>query len=148
MEKKKFKLKTKVGQVVYSIQVNIRSNADKFNQSCSNKEGIHVEKLRIVYQTKYKIALSNDWITVLSRQTADARKESYNSYLDSINVCIKTQETYFPNGIFASCYSLENPEKCISKIKKEIIKKIENDYGFLRDMNIEKTINDFTINHI
>lgn len=140
----KFKLDTKKGQKVYRIELNIRSKHE--DCLCSMyKDGLFVETLKIVHQTKHKIALSDDFLTVLDRQKIDQRKESYNHFLEYPSVSIKTQENYFPNGIFCQCYTVENPEKSINKMKQIIINKINKEYGFLRTLNIEEIISEMEI---
>jgi len=143
--KPKFKLNTKIGQIIYDIEVNVRADDSKHLSTSSRKDGIQVEVLKIVFQTPYKIALSNDWITLLDRQKEGSRKDSYYHYLDEINVSLVTKETYFPNGIFGQCYSTLPPEKVIDKIKKEMIKKINSDYGFLRFTDFEAKLNEMSL---
>lgn len=148
MKKEKFEQKTKKGQTVYYIQVNIRSTDSKYNSSGVYLEGIFIEELKIVHQTNKKIALSDEYITTLDRKNEGEKHESYKHYLEDISVNIVTKETFFPNGIFTHCYSLENPEKCIAKMKHKIINKINADYGFLRFANVEEIIEGFKITNI
>ncbi|MCE5332900.1 MAG: hypothetical protein LLF95_12270 [Bacteroidales bacterium] len=143
--KPKFKLQTKKGQIVYKIEVNIRTEETMKNNSGMNKHGIFVEELKIVHQTKYKTVLSDPWVSMFDRQLEDQRKDSYNRYIEDIFVSIKTKETYWANGIFATMYSLEDPQKCISKIKKKITDQINKDYGFLRFVDIESVIESMQI---
>ena len=138
----KYKLKTKKNQTVYFIELNIINGK---NTSNLYKEGLFVKEYKIVHQSKYKIALSDDWITILDRQQLGQRKESYNRFLNDINVRIKTNETYFPNGVFCTCYTIDNPEKVIMKLKHQMIIEIEKKYGFLRDLDIERKIYDMEI---
>jgi hypothetical protein len=143
--KYKFKLRTVKGQIVYKIELNIRTEATMDNSSSINKHGIFVEELKIVHQTNHKIALSDPFITLLYRQKEDQKKETYYHFIDDISVCIKTKETYWANGIFCTMYSLENPEKCISKMKSKIRTQINKEYGFLRSVDIESVIEDMQI---
>jgi len=145
MKKEKFKLATKKGQIVYKIDINIR---DENSSSCMTScypHGIIIKELKIVHQTQYKIALSDEWITLLDRQKEAQKKESYNHYLEEITVSVKTKETFWPNGIFAYCYTLDNPEKCLSKIKRKMIDQVNKDYGFLRLIDIESTLESLKI---
>jgi len=145
MKKIKYKLETKKGQTVYYVELNIHSGeATRFNTGLYS-EGLFVKEKKIAFQSKYKIALNDDFITILDRQFDDRKKESYQTYLEDINVCIKTKETYWPNGIFAHCYTIENPEKCIKNIKHRIISKIEKEYGFLYNMDFKQKIYDMDI---
>lgn len=145
MKKQQFKQETKKGQIVYEIEVNIRSTESMDNRTSSNKHGIFVKELKIVHQTNYKIALSGDFIPLLDRKREECRKDGYHHYFEDIKVSIRTKDTFWPNGIFTHLYSLENPQKGIGKMKKEIIKKINSDYGFLRFANIEEIIEGFEI---
>ena len=138
----KYKLKTKKNQTVYFIELNIVNGE---NMSNLNKEGLFVKEYKIVHQSKHRIALSDDWITVLDRQKLGQKKESYNNFLNDINVTIKTNETYFPNGVFCRCYTIDNPEKVIKKLKQQMIIEIEKKYGFLRNLDVERKIYDMEI---
>jgi hypothetical protein len=144
-ESVKFKLETKKGQAVYHVEVNMRDSASMLNRSSSNKQGIFITELKIIHQTPRKIALSDDYITLFDRQRADQKQDSYYRYLESVNVSIITKETYFPNGIFSSCYTLNDPNKCIAKIKQKICDKINKEYGFLRFVDIEEIIKNLEI---
>ena len=144
-ETTKFKLETRNGQTVYHVQVNMRDDLSMNNRTSYNKHGIFVTELKIVHQTKYKIALSDDFISLFYRQKQDQKQELYNSYLEQVNVSIVTKESFFPNGIFSCCYTLEYPKKCISKIKRKVIEKINKEYGFLRFVNVEKVIEELEI---
>lgn len=146
--KYKFKLNTKKGQIVYKIDVNIRSSESINCSSSMNKHGIFIDELKIIHQTPHKIVLSDPFVTLLHRQKEDQRKESYYHFLEEIYVSIKTKETYWPNGIFSTMYSLENPDKCIVKMKRKIINQINKDYGFLRFVDIESTIENMEINKL
>jgi len=135
---KEFELQTEVGQTVCEIRINMPTREPRFS---SEKEGIFIKELEIVYQTERKIALSDEWITCLDRQEKDKKQESYNLYLENIAVSIKTKETaIFTNGIFAHCYTLEDPHRLIDKIQKTIIKTVEKEYGFLSNIDIAGTI--------
>lgn len=144
-KKPQFKLQTKVGQTVYRIEVNMRAG---YSSSTSYKDGIWVETFKIGYQTNRKIALNNEYMMVLDRQHLDERKESYKNFLEDISVSVKTKETFWPNGVFCLCYTLENPEKTLAKMKRKMIEKINNEYGFLRHMNIEAVIEKMQIQHV
>jgi hypothetical protein len=141
----KFKFETKKGQTVYFVEVNMRDAASMLNRSTFNKQGIFITELKIVHQTPRKIALSDEYITLFDRQKTDQEKESYNHYIEDVNVSIVTKELYFPNGIFSSCYTLNDPKKCIAKIKQKICDKINKDYGFLRFVDIEETIRNLEV---
>jgi len=143
--KYKFKLRTIKGQTVYKIQVNIRTKETMNNSSSINKHGIFVEQLKIVHQTNHKIVLSDPFVTLLDRQKEDQKKESYYHFIDDISVCIKTKETYWANGIFSTMYSLDDPKKCITKMKRKIVNQINKDYGFLRFIDVESAIEKLTI---
>lgn len=117
----------KNGDTVYFISINMPNKISAYD---FEKEGIFIEMLNVVYITNRKIALSDDSITLLDLPI-NGKKESYNHYLDDISVYVKTNETFFANGIFARCYTTEKVDKSINKIKKEIIKNINLKYGFL-----------------
>lgn len=138
---KKYSLNTKIGQKVFKIEVNFRSAISRYHSSGIDKHGIYICELKIVHQTDRKIALSDKWITTLDRQKYKERKDRFWHYLEDISISIKTKETYFPNGIFATCYTLKDPLKVIEKIKKEIVKKVNSEYGFLFDGIGEKLEN-------
>ena len=131
MEQMKFKVDTFIGQTVYDIEINVRADSDIGSSTSYHKHGIQIKELRIVHQTDYKIALSNDYITILDRQKENERRESYKHFLEEITVSIVTKETYFPNGVFCHVYSLKDPKKSLGKMKKDMISKIQSDYGFL-----------------
>lgn len=145
MKKIKFKHETKKGQIVYLISLNIFAQDSAGKQYYSYKEGLFVEELKIVHQTNHKIVLSDPYVTLLDRKKEADRSESYRHFLDDINVSVKTKETYFPNGIFCNCYTTESPEKIIKSMKHKIIIKINKEYGFLRDMDLERKIYDLEL---
>jgi len=145
MKKETFKLKTHIGQTVYEISIGVRSANSMRLSTKIDGHGIFVKKLEIVYQTPYKIALSGDWIPVIDRQKEGQRKESYKTFLDDVSVRIVTKETYFANGVFGHCYTLNDPQKVIKSIKQKMIDRINSDYGFLR-YDLEGIINGFEIN--
>jgi len=143
-EKIKFALETKKGQIVYKINLNIHSGVSP-KYTSFDKEGLFVKYLKIVHQTNYKIVLSDDFVTVLDRKKEEQRKDSYHHFLEDIIVNIRTKESYFPNGIFCTCYTLSDPEKTIKLIKRKMLDKINSEYGFLRHTDYEKVINDFIL---
>lgn len=148
MKKKtiKYKLDTKKGQTVYHVEVNMRDDLSLTLSTSLNPHGIFVTELKIIHQTARKIALSDEWINLFDRQKEDQKKESYCRYLGDVYISIKTKETsYFPNGIFASCYTLDNPEKCIAKIKRKVVDQINKEYGFLRFIDVEKVIENLEV---
>jgi len=140
-----FSLNTKVGQKIYEINLNVRSPESKHNSTSYHSDGCHIKELEIVYQTKYKIALSDEFITLLSRQKKGDKKDKYYHYIDDIGVSIVTKENYFPNGIFCKCYSLKNNKSVINKMKKAMLNKIEKEYGFLFSSEIKNEINNLTL---
>ena len=142
-EKIEFKLETKKGQIVYDIEVNVRSEMDMNKRTDYHRQGIFVKELKIVHQTNRKIALSDEYITILDRQRKGDRNDSYNHYLGDINVYVVTKENYFPNGIFCSCKTIIDPKKQLEKMKREIVNKIEKEYSWLG--NVAQTIFDFDI---
>ena len=146
--KPKFKLQTKKGQIVYKIEVNMRTEETMTNRSSMNRHGIFIEELKIIHQTEHKIALSDKWITLFDRQKEDQKKESYYRFIEDVSISIKTKEVYWPNGIFATMYSLEDPQKCITKMKRKIINQINKDYGFLRFVDVESVIESMQISTI
>lgn len=139
-EKIEFDQPTKIGQKIYYVQVNIRSAESMHNSTSMHQNGIFITEKKIAYQTIRKIALNDEWITILDRKRKGQRKESYYRFLEEVCISIKTKETYWPNGIFASVHTTKDPEKMIGKIKKMIIKKIEDEYGFLRNIDVESVI--------
>ena len=139
----KYKLKTKIGQRVSKIEINIRSDADKQKDTSINKEGVHINNLKIVYQTRYKIALNDSWITKLDRQSAQGKKSSYWHYLEDTRVNIVTRETFFSNGIFGTIYTTGSISDAIKKLTKAMQVKVNKEYGFLANIDIEKIVSDF-----
>jgi len=137
---REFKLKTEAGQKVYEIQLNLRSDESKNLSTTYHKEGTIIEELKIVYQTDSKIALSDEYITLLYRAEKGKKEEDYNLYLEKTYIRILTKETYFPNGIFAKCYSTKNPKVIIPKMKKVMLEKIDKEYGFLMSNDIKNKI--------
>jgi len=135
-----FKLQTKIGQPVYEVEINIRSEDSMDRNTVSYKHGIFINKLKIVHQTEYKIVLSNPFVTLLDRQKTDKKKENYQHFLEDISVSVKTKDDFWPNGIFGHCYTLEDPNKQISKIKRKMIDQVAKDYGFLRFVDIESVV--------
>jgi hypothetical protein len=146
MKKTKFKHDTKIGTKVYRINLNLPSETPRYYNGDTYKEGLFVEGLKIVYQTRHKIALNTEWITTLDRKKEDSKSETYKHYLDDVSVSILTKETYFPNGVFCECYTIDNPEQAIKNMKRKIIAKINKEYGFLKNMDIESKIFNMEIN--
>lgn len=146
MKNRKFELKTKKHQTVYEISINIRSEESKLNTTSFHKDGVFVEEHKIVFQTSLKTALNDKYITLFYRQIKDEKKSSYSDYIENINVSVVLKEDYFPNGIFCKCYTLENPEKIIKKMKRKIITEVNKNYGFLLNIDLEKTLNNMKIN--
>jgi len=142
-QKVKFAFQTKKGQVVYKINLNIHSNTPKYTSI--DKEGLFVKELKIVHQTNYKIVLSDDFVTVLDRRKAEQKKESYQSYLEDVSIGIRTKESYFPNGVFCTCYTINDPVKIIKLIKRKMLDKINSEYGFLRFTNYEKVVEEMEV---
>jgi len=132
----KYRNETKIGQPVWEVRINIHSSS---NQSISEwrKEGIIIKQLSIVHQTDRKIALSDDFITLLDRIEFGKRKESHQGVLEDVSISFVSKETYFPNGIFATAYTLEKPEKFIPKMKKQMLVHIEKECGFLQKIDID-----------
>jgi len=147
MKKNNYKLQTKKGQIVYDIHVNIRSDDSKNRSTTTDQDGIFITELKIVHQTQYKTVLSDEFVTVLDRQRDERKKESYYHYIEDISVSIITKESYWPNGIFAHMFTLKNPQTQIKQIQREIIRKINSEYGFLRFCDIEKTIEGFEVTY-
>ncbi len=145
-EKIKFALETKKRQIVYKINLNIHSN--KPHYTSIDKEGLFVKELKIVHQTNYKIVLSDDFVTLLDRRQADRKKESYCHYLEDVNICIKTKESYFPNGVFCTIYTIQEPEKAIKLLKRKMLDKINSEYGFLRFTDYEKILEEMILTKV
>ena len=144
--KPKFEHQTKIGTPVYSIHLNIVPNPRYTSRVNSyDSEGIFIEKLKIVYQTERRLALSDNYITVLDRRYDGERLETYRSYLEEISVNIKTKERYFNNGIFAHVYTLQDPEKIIKKMTSKIASKIKNEYGFLNNIDVFEKVESLTV---
>ena len=147
MKKIEYQVDTKKGQTVYDIQINVRETGDAKTMSSMYPNGIHVKVLKIVHQTPYKIALSDDFITLLDRIKKGSKKESYQHCLDEIRVTIRAKDTFWPNGVFGHVYTTKDPEKEIKLIKHKMINQVNKDYGFLRTADIEQTIYDMEINY-
>jgi len=120
----------KIGDLVYCIRINMPNGTPFLD---CEKEGIFIEKLKVVYKTDKKIALSDEWITKLDLYNGSI-KRPYDSYLEDVMVRIKSGEEILSNGIFATCYTTNEPTFVISKMKRKIIKEIEEKYGFLFDV--------------
>ena len=137
---KEFAIKTEIGQKIWEIRINLPFNGVG---DSLYKHGIFVDELSIVYQTGYKLALSDEWITTLYRKEKGKKKESYCTYLDDLSVSVKTKETYFSNGIFAKIYSTKEPtEALISALKRELKQNVEKEYSFLYNIdNLLKSLN-------
>ena len=118
----------KIGDKVYKININIPSSESR-SLSSFDEEGVFIEELTVVYQTKYKIALSDDFITLIDKKNRG--NSSCFEHIEDINVSIRTKEDYFSNGVFAKCLTIYNSNKQIEKIKKEIINQVNKRYGFL-----------------
>ncbi len=144
---KKYKLNTKIGQCITHIEVNIRSDVDKHRYTVYHKNGIHIKYHKIAYQTDRKIALNNDWITVLDRQKINTKKDSYHHYLEDCNVSIKTKETHFPNGIFGSIYTAGNTKMALKKIGAAMEKDVNSEFGFLCKIDVFELIDEYLENN-
>ncbi len=134
--KEKYKLKTKIGQRVSKIEIGIRAESDKHQSTSINKEGVFVGDHKIVYQTYWKIALNNKWITLLDRQRVDQKKESYNQYLEYPSVSVVTKESYFPRGIFGIIYTIGDSRKAIVKLIEAMQTKVDKEYGYMFNIDI------------
>lgn len=148
MSKSKFALFTKKGQVVHLIRINICTGSQPSYVLKSEKDGLSIMDMKIIHQTRIKIALNDDWITILDRLLCEGKKNDYSHYLGDISISIKVNDSLFANGIFSTCYTIENPEKIIKKMKRKIMLKIDKEYGFLRDINISKVLEDMEINYL
>ena len=138
---KEFAINTEIGQKVWEIEINLPF--DGIGDSL-HKQGIFIGELEIVYQTDWKIAISDDWISTLYRREKGKKKESYCSYLDDLSVSVKTKETYFSNGIFAKVYSTKEPtEALLNSFKKEIKQQVLKEYSFLH--NIDELLNNLKL---
>ena len=129
----------KIGDVVYSIMINMPNGIPLLD---CEKEGVFIEKLNVVYKTDMKIALSDEWITKLDAYNGRTRY-SHNTYLEDIIVNIKSGEEFYSNGIFAKCYTTNEPTFIISKMKRKIIEEVNEKYGFLFD--VKEKINNLKI---
>ena len=141
--KKKFKLQTKIGQKVHIIEIGIRADCDKHHSTNLYPDGVSINESKIVYQTFYKIALNTKWITLLERQKVDSKKESYNTYLEDSIVSIKTKESYFPNGIFGTIYTIGDTDKAIKKLTSDMQKKVNKEYGFMFNIDIASVVDEY-----
>ena len=120
---------TSVGQLVTKINLNILLG--KSSKTTTTKEGLFIEKMKIVCQTPIKLALSNDWISVFDRQKKGEKKESYNHYLEDIIIEVRLKDDLFTTGIFAICHTAGDVGNKIKLIKGKIIEKINEEYSFL-----------------
>lgn len=127
MNTTEFKIETEIGQTVYEIRINIPTTP--INNSFE-KEGIFVIEHKISFQTIKKIALNDDWITTFDRLGKSKRKESYQSAIGYSSISVKTNETYFSNGVFARLYTIESPKTEIKRLKGDVAKEIQSKYGF------------------
>ena len=133
------KEEVKIGDLVYCIRINMPNGTPFLD---CEKEGIFIDRLNVVYKTDKKIALSDEWITRLDLYNGVIRRP-YEDYLEDIVVRIKSGEEILSNGIFATCYTINEPTFVISKIKRKIIKEVEEKYGFLFD--VKEKINNLKI---
>ena len=141
-----FSEKTKKGQIVNQININIHAPGSR---PCTlYPAGITVTPLKIVYQTNQKIALSDEWITILDRRKLGERKESYRRFLNDISISVKTTETYFPNGIFANCITNNNPSSVIKEMKKSILNYVHSKYSWMLTDEFQDKINSLHINNL
>jgi hypothetical protein len=134
--KKKFKLSTKIGQRVSKIEINIRADNGKYGSETLYKEGVFVKDHKIVFQTPRRIALNDSYITTFDRQEEGERHDTYNHHIEYPSISVKTTEICFPNGIFATMYTIGDVNKAIKKLTKDIHIKIKKEYGFLSNIDV------------
>ena len=123
-----FKIDTEVGQSVYEIRINMPTTP---NNNSFDKEGIFVTEHKISFQTIRKISLNDDWITTFDRLQKGKRQESYQNAIGYTIVSVKTNETYFSNGVFGRLFTIEDPKQEIKRLKRDIEKEIQSKYSFL-----------------
>lgn len=134
--------KYKVNQKIWKIEID--KNSVTPSSYSSRQDGINVEELKILGVSKYKIVLSDDWFTTLDNDDRENyKKEKHYSYLDDINVSIRTGGSIFGNGVFITLYSTEEPDgKLLDKMVAKAAKKIEKEeYGFLFNGIIDELYN-------
>lgn len=135
--KKKYKLKTKIGQRVSKVTINIVSPEHKHKQCSLYPEGVFVKDYKIAYQSSRKTAINSTWITTFDRQEEGTRKDtSFNNYIESPCISIKTRETIFSNGIFGTLYTLGDSRKAIIKLTKAMQERVNKEYGFMFNINV------------
>ena len=118
----------KVNQKVWAIKINKYKEPQR--KYSSDISGVSIKEHRILGISKYKICLDNEWFTTLGNDTD--KREKYYTYLDDVNVSIRTNNNILGNGVFATMYSTTEPtEKLLKKICGKISNKIDKDYGFL-----------------
>ena len=130
------KQETYIGQTVYKIGVNILE--DKYKPSIY-KEGVIIEELKIIYQTDLKIALSDEYITILSKDNGN--KSEYNTYIGELCIIVETDHKYWSNGLFCKIYTLDNSGEMIDSILSDIAKTVKTKYSFLFNGLFEKLNN-------
>lgn len=136
---KKYKLQTKINQEILTIKINIPTG-ENTSLSDYHSKGIFIEKRKIIYQTFSKIALNDNYITTLDRQSIDQKKDSYRSYLNECTISIITKEDYFPNGIFGTIHTTLDEQISIKKLSQAMQRKIDKEYGWLSDLNVSNFV--------
>lgn len=139
--KVKYKLNTKIGTPIKLIEINIHSDSNQRKMIGGyHNEGINIEDYKIVYQTKYKIAINDPYITKFDRQKVDEKKQTYKHYINECSISVLTKETYFPNGIFGQIHTTLDEETAIKKLTQAMQRKIDNEYGWLSKIDVNSFV--------
>ena len=81
----------------------------------------------------HRICINDLFFSTFSyKKEKGQRRDSYESYLNDINVNVKTKEDYFGSGVFITMYSTNKPTKrTLKKMVATASIKIDKEYGFL-----------------
>lgn len=144
---KKYKLETKIGQIVTLININIRSEADRDNPTTFRRDGIYTETYKIVFQTKRKIAISNEFITTFDREVIGEKNKEYSSYIGDPRVRVEVNEKYFPNGVFGEIFTTGSIDDATNKLVAYMQNELNKKYGFLCNINIGDIVEQYKNNN-
>lgn len=134
--------KTEVGTKVIKVEINILSTNNNHMLFGDDKNGVHSTSYKVAFQNNSYLIIDDWYLSKFSRVAKGEKRESYNEYLNTPSLIVRTNDDIFANGIFAEIYTTGKKEAAINKLKKAIKEKISNDYGF---MAID--VDEFVLNH-
>ena len=116
-----------IGQKVWHVEITKATEPKSYRPN-----GIFVSEYEIIGISQHKICINDDWFKTFSVVKDGRRKERYNSYLNDINVSIRTNDNLLGNGVFANLYTTKKPTKrTVDKMIAECCVKIDKDFGWL-----------------